>query len=71
MLLNASSAGTKFLSRMVLAFSMKFDNGAIPAGEAKWRAIQIGGHPDHSGIQTVEKDEGTTCRNNQISVNCT
>ena len=55
---------------MVLAFSMKFDNGAIPAGDAKWRAIQIGGHPGHPGIQTVEKDEGATCRNNQISVNC-
>ena len=70
MLLNASSAGTKILSRMVLAFSMKFDNGAIPAGDAKWRAIQIGGHPGHPRIQTVEKDERATCRNNQISVNC-
>ena len=68
MLLNASSAGTKILSRMVLAFSMKFDNGAIPAGDAKWRAIQIGGHPVHPGIQTVEKDKGATCSKNQISV---
>ena len=70
MLLNVRSAGTTFLSRMVLAFSMKFDNGAIPAGDAKWRAIPIGGHPGHPGIQTVETDEGANCRNNQISVNC-
>ena len=49
---------------------MKFDNSANLAGDAKWRAILIGGHPGHPGIQTVEADEGATCRNNQISLNC-